>query len=75
MSAGGAPGGCISGWFDVHLGCFGFSSWIPSCYGSNMGGRRERVVSSVLGMCLLKSVSGLLPRYMPLIGHRPPFVD
>ena len=49
------------------------SSWSPSCSGCVMGGRLDRVVSSVLGLVFRKSVTGVLPKSIPMTGQRPPF--
>jgi hypothetical protein len=51
----------------------GFSSCKPSWSGCGMGGRCEGVVSSVSGLCLRKSVTGMFPRSRLMMGHRLPF--
>jgi len=52
----------------------GLSSCRPSCSGCGTGWRWGEVVSSMSVLCLLKSLTGLLPRSSPIMGHRPPFV-
>ncbi len=37
------------------------------------GGGGVGVVSSVLGVCLRKSVTGVFPRSIPITSQRPPF--
>ncbi len=41
-------------------------------FGVGYGGEVGGAVSSVLGMCLLKSVTGVFPRSTPMIDQRPP---
>ena len=50
------------------------SSCRPSCSGWEIGWRWGEVISLASMLLLLKSVTGLLPRSSPMMGHRPPFV-
>jgi hypothetical protein len=52
----------------------GLSSCRPSCFGCGIGWRWGEVVSLISVMCLVKCVTGLLPRSSRIMGDRPLFV-
>ena len=63
-----------SGMVSVGSIVYGLSSCRPSCSGYGIGLRWGEVVFAISVLCLLNSVTGLLPRSSPIMGHRPPFV-
>jgi hypothetical protein len=63
-----------SGMVCVSFVVSGLSSCRPPRSGWEICWRWGEVISSVSMLLLRKSVTGLLPRSSPMMGHRPPFV-
>jgi hypothetical protein len=60
----------VCGWFGV---C-DLSFWSPSSSGCRICGSCDVVSSVVPGLSVVKSLTGVLPRSNPIIGHLPPLV-